>query len=66
MMDLPGGGSARISTKRDFYPDGREFIGRGVQPDIEVKPTVEAFLNDRDEALERALAELKKKVAEQG
>ena len=65
LMDLPGGGSARISTKRDFYPDGREFIGRGVQPDIEVKPTVAAFLNDRDEALERAIAELKKKTAEQ-
>ena len=60
-----GGGSARISTKRDFYPDGREFIGRGVQPDIEVKPTVEAFLNDRDEVLERAVAELKRKAAEQ-
>jgi C-terminal processing protease CtpA/Prc len=65
MMELPGGGSARISTKRDFYPDGREFIGRGVQPDIEVEPTVEAFLNDRDGALERAVAELKKKAAEQ-
>ena len=64
MMDLPGGGSARISTKRDFYPDGREFIGRGVQPDIEVKPTVEAFLNERDETLERAVAELQRKVAE--
>ena len=57
IIDLPGGGSARILAKRDFYPDGREFIGRGVQPDIEVKPTVEAFLDDRDEALERAVAD---------
>jgi carboxyl-terminal processing protease len=64
MMDLPGGGSARISTKRDFYPDGREFIGHGVRPDIAVKPTVEAFLNQRDEALERAVVELQSKAAE--
>jgi C-terminal processing protease CtpA/Prc len=64
MMDLPGGGSARISTKRDVYPDGREFIGLGVQPDIEVKPTVEAFLSGKDDVLERALATLLAESAE--
>jgi C-terminal processing protease CtpA/Prc len=59
MMDLPGGGSARISTKRDFYPDGREFIGRGVEPDLEVTPTVEAFLSGEDQVLEKAVASLR-------
>jgi hypothetical protein len=54
-LELPGGGSARISAKRDFYPDGREFIGRGVQPDILVKATVEDIRAGRDIVLDRAL-----------
>ena len=54
-LELPGGGSARISAKRDFYPDGREFIGRGVQPDIPVKATVEDIRAGRDVVLKKAL-----------
>jgi C-terminal processing protease CtpA/Prc len=57
-LELPGGGSARISAKRDFYPDGREFIGRGVQPDILVNATVEDIRAGRDVVLERALGYL--------
>jgi C-terminal processing protease CtpA/Prc len=52
---LPGGGSARICAKRDRYPDGSEFIGVGVVPDIEVAPTVEDVRQKRDTVLERAL-----------
>jgi len=52
---LPGGGSARITTKRDTYPDGSDFVGDGVQPDTLVPPTVEAFIERRDLALEAAL-----------
>lgn len=33
-VELPGGGSARICCKRDAYPDGREFVGVGVIPDV--------------------------------
>lgn len=54
-LDLPGGGSARIVTKRDTYPDGREFVGVGVIPDIEVANTVEDVRNGTDRQLERAL-----------
>lgn len=35
-IQLPGGGSARICCKRDTYPDGREFVGFGVEPDIKI------------------------------
>lgn len=35
-FDLPGGGSARVCTKHDRYPDGREFVGVGVKPGIDV------------------------------
>jgi C-terminal processing protease CtpA/Prc len=54
-LELPGGGSARISAKRDFYPDGREFIGRGIQPDILIRASVEDIRAGRDIVLESAL-----------
>ena len=56
MMDMPGGGRARISTKRDYYSDGREFIGVGVQPDIFVSKTVDDHRRGRDPVLAAALA----------
>lgn len=62
-MDLPGGGSARISTKRDYYPDGREFIGRGVQPDVFIEKTIEDFRLDQDPVLDAAYAYLKSETA---
>ena len=52
---LPGGGSARVTTKRDTYPDGSDFVGDGVQPDTLAPPTVKAFIERRDLALEAAL-----------
>lgn len=57
---LPGGGRARICTKRDTYPDGREFVGYGVQPDIVVEPTIESLMAEEDVILQRAIQELKK------
>ena len=54
-LELPGGGGARICTKRDTYPDGREFVGIGVIPDIEIAPTCEDIAEDRDVVLEKAL-----------
>ncbi|MBO9562213.1 MAG: S41 family peptidase [Niastella sp.] len=61
-FDLPGGGSARICTKRDTYSDGREFVGYGVKPDIEVKRTVEDYIKKRDAQLEKAIAILSEKI----
>ena len=40
-LQLPGGGRANICSKRDTYPDGRDFVGVGIAPDIVVEPTVE-------------------------
>ncbi|MHC4439439.1 MAG: S41 family peptidase, partial [Planctomycetota bacterium] len=54
-IKLPGGGGARICTKRDTYPDGREFVGIGVIPDIEIEPTRQDIAEERDVALEKAL-----------
>lgn len=58
-FSLPGGGSARVTTMRLRFRDGREFIGKGVQPDKAVFPTVADFRAGRDTVLEAALAGLK-------
>jgi len=53
---LPGGGSGRICTKRDTYPDGSEWVGYGIPATVEVPQTVAAIRAGRDEVLERAVA----------
>lgn len=58
-FDLPGGGSARVCGKRDTYPDGKEFVGIGITPDVVVAPTIKGLLSDKDEALDKALEILK-------
>ncbi len=62
-IELPGGGRARICTKRDTYPDGREFVGVGIVPDIEVAPTVDEIVSGQDLVLERGVEVLQNMVA---
>ena len=57
---LPGGGSARVCTKHDVYPDGKEFVGVGVQPNKLVVPTIADLRANRDTVLEAALAEARR------
>lgn len=61
-VNLPGGGTGIICTLKDTYPDGREFVGYGIKPDIEVKTTLNDFLNQKDPVLDRALEYLKTKI----
>jgi carboxyl-terminal processing protease len=51
---LPGGGSARVRAKHDTFVDGREFIGRGIQPDVLVEPTIADIAAGHDPVLEAA------------
>ena len=60
IIRLPGGGSARICSKRDRYPNGTEFIGVGVQPDVAVAPSIADLRSGRDTVLEKALEALGK------
>lgn len=53
-FNLPGGGSARICVKWDSYPDGREFVGEGIAPDVEVAPSAADIRGGRDPVIERA------------
>lgn len=58
-FDMPGGGSARVCTKKDTYPDGKEFVGYGILPDIEVRFTLDDLLNNTDPVLQKAVDYLK-------
>lgn len=62
VFDMPGGGSARVCAKKDTYPDGREFVGYGIQPHITVIPTVQDYLSGNDVVRDAALAYLLKKI----
>ncbi|MDR3060820.1 MAG: peptidase S41 [Dysgonamonadaceae bacterium] len=67
-FDLPGGGWLQICTKKDTYPDGTEFVGAGIRPDVEVKETVSSYLStvqpDSDHSLakEKAIQALKSNI----
>jgi carboxyl-terminal processing protease len=61
-MALPGGGFARVVTKRDTYPDGRDFVGIGALPDIRVEPTVADTRAGRDVVLQRGVAQLRQQL----
>lgn len=54
--ELPGGGGFRVCTKRDTYPDGRDFVGVGALPDVRVENTLADLHAGRDAQLERAVA----------
>jgi carboxyl-terminal processing protease len=52
---LPGGGTGRVCTKKDTFPDGAEWVGKGIDPDILVHPTLAAVQAGKDAVLDRAL-----------
>ena len=55
VFSVPGGIMARVCAKRDTYADGREWVGKGIAPDIEVHPKVADLQQGRDTVLEAAL-----------
>jgi C-terminal processing protease CtpA/Prc len=61
-FSLPGGGQARVCTKQDTYPDGTEFVGVGVTPDIQIEQTLSDYILNVDTVLEGAIEFLKQKL----
>jgi carboxyl-terminal processing protease len=47
-----------VGAKREYFPDGSQFEGVGVMPDIRVLPTRTQLQAGRDAVLERALEEI--------
>jgi len=58
MFNLSGGALVLVCAKKDLFPDGKEFIGYGIQPDIEVKTTIKDIIENRDAALDIAIMDL--------
>ena len=56
IYDFGNGMLFRVGTKRMYFPDGSEFEGVGIKPDIEVIPTPADIKAGRDPVLERAVA----------
>lgn len=63
-IKLPGGGSARVCVKRDWFADGTEFVGVGVMPDILVADTVTDLRTGNDASAARAKQYLMEKLAD--
>jgi hypothetical protein len=55
LYDFHNGMTLKISVKRQYFPDGSEFEGVGIRPDIEVRPSIDDLKNGRDPILEKAL-----------
>jgi carboxyl-terminal processing protease len=54
-VPLPGGGVFEVATFKAFYPDGREYVGIGIQPDVEIYPTREDIRSGTDPVLEKGI-----------
>lgn len=53
-VPLPRNWQFRLTVTRHLFPDGREFAGDGIAPDIEVAEVLRDLRDGRDAALERA------------
>ncbi len=55
MVTLPGGALLQVCSLNATYPDGAVFVGRGIEPDVMVHPSVAGIRAGRDEVLEKAV-----------
>jgi C-terminal processing protease CtpA/Prc len=58
---LPGGGSATVCSTVVRYPNGKEYEGVGIQPNVLVHPTISDFRAGRDTVLSAAVDYLTRK-----
>jgi carboxyl-terminal processing protease len=61
-FSLPGGGRGRVCTIHCMYPDGKEYVGVGVQPQLVVHPTVSDVRAGNDTVLRAAQTYLATKI----
>src|SRR5438034_9086031 len=55
-LSLPNGWTFRLSATREAFPDGTDFSGVGIAPELSTSKTVSDLLEGRDPTLERARA----------
>lgn len=61
MFSIFGDDLVLICTKRDVFPDGTEFIGYGIEPDLTVELEIDSVRKGTDRVLEAALNDLEVK-----
>ncbi|MBD1558150.1 hypothetical protein HC752_14525 [Vibrio sp. S9_S30] len=61
-FDLPGGGKGIICVKHDFFPNGEEFVGIGIKPDVAIALNKVRILKGYDDVLQVALDDLRGKL----
>ncbi len=52
---LPHGGMGSVCSQRELLIDGKNFIGKGINPDIQVEYSLKKYLEGIDEVLEKAI-----------
>ena len=52
---LPGGITTLITGLGVYYPDGKETQRVGIIPDVEVLPSINGILTNRDDLLNKAI-----------
>ncbi|MCP4903286.1 MAG: hypothetical protein GY906_40510 [bacterium] len=62
-VNLPRGGRFRVVSKRDLSPNGTEFVGYGISPDVVVEPTPQDLFEGRDPVLEAGIEEIRNWVS---
>lgn len=59
---LPGGGYARICTRKYTYPNDKEFINIGIEPHVYADLTLDDLKNGRDSVLDKGLSVLRSQL----
>ena len=62
MVPLPLGGLFRVTTTRDYYPDGRVYNGHGVEPTIRAARTIDDVREGRDPVLDAGVRALESAI----
>ncbi|MEL7149038.1 MAG: S41 family peptidase, partial [Bacteroidota bacterium] len=63
-FNLPGAINVRWTGMHVVKHDGSQLHGIGIQPDVNVSPTIEGIKAGRDEVLEKALELAREAIAE--
>jgi carboxyl-terminal processing protease len=53
--DFGNGMTLKVASTRLYLPDGSEFEGVGIKPDVEIHPSIESLKSGRDVVLQKAL-----------
>jgi C-terminal processing protease CtpA/Prc len=61
-INLESGGSFKICTRHNTYPDGREFLNCGVQPHVPFEMSLGDYMNGRDSLMEKGLSVVRDKI----